>query len=287
MTTLDTGQRQPPGDDTADAHNQSSTTNQVKLLDNGLLDLSETPASPLLRLPPEIRTRIFKFAWGGETIKVKTRYSCVRAARIHIGDTDDDWMACRTCHGRLYLAPLVRSAGVSRQIYSEFASFGFALNTFDFGSGPCHGVASVTQMLNWVARLIPAQVNSISSIALPVAEWVFTYPPWRDKLTSRHALSPARVKDVLPNLTRLTIYGSEWVGRRLIFSLRLKIACSCLPQYPKYEAMNDEEWLQLIRNSIVHQEGDISIGLKLGSEPQWPGEEDEDEEENEDKDEDV
>ncbi|KAL1604039.1 hypothetical protein SLS60_005631 [Paraconiothyrium brasiliense] len=120
----------------------------VPLLQNGLLDLSKTPdhlipiaqrnaiQSPLLRLPAEIRSKIFQYATGGGHFLI---------AMPHEGNITD------LRRSGVYLPQ------VSRQIYSETATLIFENNTF---------ALDVDRMLiSWVPyrseQLLPLFINAL------------------------------------------------------------------------------------------------------------------------------
>ena len=137
------------------------TITKVKLLDNGLLDLSETPAhlvethvyrtlmdlevfwliassvrrnateSPLLRLPAEIRNRIFEYALGGDTIEIDRKFECEFKCDVDHGGEDKQFFhCCWACRSYFRTVPPFALVQVCRMIYAEAAILGYVcLNT--------------------------------------------------------------------------------------------------------------------------------------------------------------
>lgn len=85
--------------------------------------------SPLLRLPPELRNKIYALAVGGQELVVLSDSVVYRSTRLEIvPKTYDDPKSRGPYHvGALHLTALLR---VCRQLYEESASLHFALNTW-------------------------------------------------------------------------------------------------------------------------------------------------------------
>ncbi|KAF2118564.1 hypothetical protein BDV96DRAFT_390469 [Lophiotrema nucula] len=116
----------------------------VKLLENGALNLEETPQylielvernavqSPLLRIPAEIRNRIFTFAMGGLDVQVRFIWTRVDGnyTRRKLKGRAVDWQ--NNNQDAVYVQPAFHFIEVSRQIYAEFATLAYSANAFDF-----------------------------------------------------------------------------------------------------------------------------------------------------------
>ncbi|KAJ4382921.1 beta transducin [Didymella sp. IMI 355093] len=129
-------------------------TGPVRRLENGMLDVTRKSSnnvkvikadsqSLLLRLPPELRNRIWEYALGGHVFDVVTRTVYERRKRINkakVWDLPKNTFA------------LLR---VCRQIYAEPALLPYKHNAFRFKS---------EDAFDWVASLRPVQQNLISEI---------------------------------------------------------------------------------------------------------------------------
>ncbi|KAH7408110.1 hypothetical protein DE146DRAFT_362550 [Phaeosphaeria sp. MPI-PUGE-AT-0046c] len=131
---------------------------------DGLLNLRKTPehlvaiakrnsvASPLLRLPPELRNKIWRFAIGGEYIEMPVTQRLLNEPKRK--DRTAEKLA------------VFRIPSVSRQVYAETATMPYSANTFCLS-------ANINMMLkNWPVFLIPAYRNAIVSIALRYIDFI-------------------------------------------------------------------------------------------------------------------
>ncbi|KAH7076356.1 hypothetical protein BKA63DRAFT_564750 [Paraphoma chrysanthemicola] len=110
--------------------------------------------SSLLRLPGELRNKIYKFAIGSHYYHIE---------EVTHSRTEKSWWV-KTI-GRAYLSPKDKTPQstafhlpeVCRQIYSETATLAYALNTFiiDFDTGGNKDL---------IKNLLPAQKNAIRSV---------------------------------------------------------------------------------------------------------------------------
>ncbi|KAK7178872.1 hypothetical protein PSPO01_15057 [Paraphaeosphaeria sporulosa] len=110
--------------------------------------------SPLLRVPPEIRNRIWKHAVGGLEIHI-TGVGVLVSAQLSYGT--------RPIGSRGYLLKHPRVAfhmhQVSRQAYFEVAPFIYTLNTFSFDY--------VGVMDRWIKNRAFGQMQFVTSINIP------------------------------------------------------------------------------------------------------------------------
>ncbi|KAF2132765.1 hypothetical protein P153DRAFT_173074 [Dothidotthia symphoricarpi CBS 119687] len=116
--------------------------------------IANSTQSPLLRLPPEIRAMVFRYAL------TTSKYL--------------DWVALfYNCHGRttryrkyVYLCPgediAVALLRVCRQTHSETVSMLYAENTFAFASGRL--------MHQWLGKRLTAQRGAIRRLVIPCRE---------------------------------------------------------------------------------------------------------------------
>ncbi|KAF2437385.1 hypothetical protein P171DRAFT_492133 [Karstenula rhodostoma CBS 690.94] len=171
----------------------------VRLLENGLLDLSETPKhlvevarsnaieSPLLRLPAEIRNRIFELALSGYDIEIgygtkvkqlkiyglykKILIAQVSANRFRMNlDVHVEW---ESGDGKKQISTGCKEfpfylPQVCRMAYSESVTKGFHINAATFTKLslllPTVGV--------WARSLTTAHFEAISSITMPAQAYV-------------------------------------------------------------------------------------------------------------------
>lgn len=96
--------------------------------------------SPLLRLPAELRNKIFAYTLGGKTFKIIPGYY--------------DIPTMNATNSKYALALLQ----VCRQIYAETTLLPFSINTFS--------ASSPHSLKRWVERLHPARAQSITWIRL-------------------------------------------------------------------------------------------------------------------------
>jgi hypothetical protein len=161
--------------------------------------------SPLLRLPPELRTHIYEIALGGRRIQVcdvkscaSTRHRCrTRAKKL----TYDTYFHLR----RRYLALLV----TCRQVHEETKLFPFMLNEFVGYHWEIH--------LATYYRLTDAQVSAITNIRMYVNNDDVKYFLNGEKLAncgiqlSERFLSTLQVLAHLRGLNKITV---EWTRQR-------------------------------------------------------------------------
>jgi hypothetical protein len=96
--------------------------------------------SPLLRMPPEIRNRIYDFALGGNTF-------------VLLKDDDTEKIVNKT-KSKNALALLA----VSRQLYAETALLPFSLNVFSS--------VSPSRLRSWASEIQPVHRNNITALKL-------------------------------------------------------------------------------------------------------------------------
>ncbi|KAF1835439.1 hypothetical protein BDW02DRAFT_495992 [Decorospora gaudefroyi] len=128
--------------------------NKLRFAQNGLLDVEPKAGkylkiarqnqqdSPLLRLPPEIRNRIFGYVLGGKT--------------FHIEYSVNTETITNTTKSEHALSPLA----VCRQVFAETALLPFSLNTFRTFS---------PRIFNeWIANFPPAYAEVITCVGLKI-----------------------------------------------------------------------------------------------------------------------
>jgi hypothetical protein len=104
---------------------------------------------------------------------------------------------CSMSHATLLSLPKV-----SRQVYAETATLGYALGIITLDC-PSSTLDYFDTMKQWTGSLTTAHVNSITDIQLDGASiGEFSHP-----LTAHHRYSPPHITKVLPSLTRIHI---EW-----------------------------------------------------------------------------
>ena len=130
--------------------------------------------SPLLRLPPEIRNRIFRYAMGGSVILVQSH---------HPAFSSDTWRntTASAWHGRAthLSADRQHNQGTAfhlpetcRQIYAETATLGYATNTFVCHPRPIDLGILRLETPRWYLERRAAQMSAITSIQ------AFDYDVW-------------------------------------------------------------------------------------------------------------
>ncbi|KAF1959167.1 hypothetical protein CC80DRAFT_545544 [Byssothecium circinans] len=133
--------------------------------------------SPLLRLPAELRTRIFQYA-----MSVPNMIILPIGQRHTYGPVDDK-------------LPALHLPGVCRQIYSETATMAYGENCFSFWTS---GV-----LLAWLSKRTPAQQEAVYT--LQVGGWLrFTQ--------AKKAGLEDEVKKICPKLREIAFFGSEFLG---------------------------------------------------------------------------
>ncbi|KAF3046619.1 hypothetical protein E8E12_011254 [Didymella heteroderae] len=129
-------------------------TGPVRRLENGMLDVTRKSGkhvkaikansqSPLLRLPPELRNRIWEYTLGGHVFDVTTRGIFKRRKRIFKAKV---WGLPKNTFALL---------GVCRQIYAETVLLPYRHNAFNFKS---------EDAFDWALCLRPVQQQLISKI---------------------------------------------------------------------------------------------------------------------------
>ena len=109
--------------------------------------------SPLLRLPGELRNKVWEFAMGGQYVKVPP---CGEAKGGAV--TPRSRLRPRASKYKNDKLPSAfHLPEVCRQIYSETATLAYRLNTFIADS-------SLLNYVNWSTRLLPAHRNAISAV---------------------------------------------------------------------------------------------------------------------------
>ncbi|KAL1603566.1 hypothetical protein SLS60_005154 [Paraconiothyrium brasiliense] len=277
MAGTDAAHCQAVGDAARDAIGKPSTTTipKVKLLDNGLLDLSETPAhlveivrrnateSPLLRLPAEIRNCIFKYALGGDTIEVARTFDC----DVPHHKESKAMPMCPQCRGYFDAVPFPLIQ-VCRMVYAETAILGYALNTFAF----CDGFSGIRAMLKWVPKQLHAHIEVISSIRIGLMAWIWPYPFCGNDPRKDFGLAQSRLRDCLPNLAHLVL-AYRFSFEEEVYAIREICDDYGSKEYQtKYALLDDDGILQAFRQSIIDREGDINVEFEFAGDT----EEDED-----------
>jgi hypothetical protein len=188
-------------------------------------------SSPLLRLPGEIRNRIWEFASSdGPNIEITDSTSDNGQPIFYetlVQPIDPD-------------VPLASYSNfclpqVCRQTYVETATLGFSAATFIFPCGKCLDDDCVSRMKYWKTWARPAAYgNAITSIQ-PSAHII-------EEVCSD--LNKHKFKKIFPALTRIEV-SEEAVDFTARFGHR-----------SRRQAMDCEEWEEWIRGKIAGREGD-------------------------------
>ena len=100
--------------------------------DNFISSTISSTSSPLLRLPQELKDRIYQFVYGGFHIRVSAKYYCVDPClelRMHAyKHTHHDELGIFCCEDRHSLP--VASLGTCRQLYHEAKNVLYSANDF-------------------------------------------------------------------------------------------------------------------------------------------------------------
>ncbi|KAF1966146.1 hypothetical protein BU23DRAFT_603728 [Bimuria novae-zelandiae CBS 107.79] len=176
------------------------------VLENGLLDTSETPkhlvnmaqenftSSLLLRTPPEVRGRIFQFAMGGLQVDIfattKSPDSHARP-KVLICDADPN---CDEGEWTKATKTAFCLPQTCRQIYAETCTLAYSTNAFRF----CGFQDYTTSM--WLRGRLPAQVQAIVCLEIHLGDALLH--------------GTRRVKDKHPKLKRLALTFPERGGLR-------------------------------------------------------------------------
>ncbi|KAJ4296249.1 beta transducin [Kalmusia sp. IMI 367209] len=150
---------------------KGSTVKKVKKRKDGLLNTSisrkskhllefaqrNSVTSPLLRLPPEIRNKIWEYALGGFQIDVRKTGGRKKAVKLVYTTRP-----VGTCYplSKDYIKPTFHLHEVCRQMYFETSPLIYTLNTFGF--------SSVEAMDHWIKNRPTGQLRLVDSIDVPM-----------------------------------------------------------------------------------------------------------------------
>ncbi|KAH8733045.1 hypothetical protein GQ44DRAFT_766109 [Phaeosphaeriaceae sp. PMI808] len=145
---------------------------------------SNSLESPLLRLPGEIRTKIWKYALGYHKIDIgghnlKRRWLVGRVRDIRP-------FCAATYFPRNFVRPNFALPRVCRQIYVESSAFIYTLNTFGFDS--------YTSLDGWVRDRPLGQKRLVDSVNIPYDYMHFYYGGFRKTF-----------REKFPNITRVGV----------------------------------------------------------------------------------
>ncbi|KAF2663018.1 hypothetical protein K491DRAFT_686176 [Lophiostoma macrostomum CBS 122681] len=183
------------------------------ILENGLLSLEVTPPemvpvvqrnskqSPLLRLPSELRNKIFEDALGGMTVVVR----CITIAHPEYHLKHKGAIRCRfypqgqlcTPENRVHWNHAFQLPLVCRQLYSETITWPYELNMFQFSGGP--------SIMSWALHRGKAQTEVIRTINMIGASFIWNRNDKQE--CTGHVTS---LKYFFPNLQRAYIATSLW-----------------------------------------------------------------------------
>ncbi|KAF3001953.1 hypothetical protein E8E13_007220 [Curvularia kusanoi] len=228
---------------------------------NGLLNLERTPnrleavvkrnatESPLLKLPPEIRTTIWHFALSNELVRLPDHIYTEKGGAVrYTRDRDVDFKITDRYYFRHWacprqsedLASAFHLPEVCRQIYSEIALVAYSMSTFAFGT-------EYLRSRNGISSLKPVQRRAITSVELE---------PWGLGCCFRRP-NYKLIKDTyFPNLERLIIS---------------KAALEYVKVLLRHEVGNlrDEEWKDHITRALRVREGStVKVEFK-DPDPSW------------------
>lgn len=256
---------------------------EVRLLGNGLFDMSETPPwlvhvyvtanvllpkvfmtnhdsaernakqSPLLRLPGEIRNRIYHYAMIGnvamvtedndraivneKTGKIAKRFHKVRAVGVKDGHGLSKWLDTAR-GGNSTFESNFHLLEVCRQIYTETATLAYSGTNFYLEAA----VSALKRFGGWSSTLLPAQRNAITDIAMEELTFALC-------LTSD---SHPTFRDIFSGIKRLH------VCRHHIDYLRLVYTIYCRKIIAYGDVVEEfEEWIPKILLQIVNADVEI------------------------------
>ncbi|KAL1603993.1 hypothetical protein SLS60_005585 [Paraconiothyrium brasiliense] len=192
--------------DTGARVTKQKSMKQARKPKNGLLDASiprnathlmeledisaqrNSTQSPLLRLPPEIRNKIWEYAIGGFNIKVFRTRSCEHLKELSYYADDLSEKLSR---------PTFHLHKVCRQAYVETAPLIYTLNTFGF--------YKVSAMDRWIKLRPIGQLQLITSIEVPFSYFSLYIQGLRTKFRKR-----------FPNLKRIGLdeYGATHATKK-------------------------------------------------------------------------
>lgn len=163
-------------------------------------------SSPLLSLPPEIHTMIYKHALGGMTIRPYSEDPADTTLIV-------DGKVCEVSAGSYFSLPLV-----CRQIYAELHNFVYSLNTFSFMSCLPSDKNSLVEPNNrnsWVSMRTEEQMSAVRSVMVESKRMMREMFFGKDRATSNNNTFP-NLKDVLINLAFLEYeeYLKLWGGEK-------------------------------------------------------------------------
>ena len=111
--------------------------------------------SPLLRLPPELRNKIWQYALGEHCIDIRDLNTEEPTASIH----DNHTPSPDPHHHPLFIRPTFQLPKVCRQTYLESSPYIYTLNTFAF-----HSLATLDR---WIKNRHAGQTHLIASLNIP------------------------------------------------------------------------------------------------------------------------
>jgi len=150
--------------------------------------------SPLLRLPAEIRNRVFQYALAGELIRPKLTDEILVAR-----DTYCPAYMGKELHPSIYAPPSHRFSllCVCRQVYAETAMLPYTLSTFTF--------ISLHTIIYWLDSLLPQKRKLIQHVhSVQFGNWCGI-----ESLADRAALKSLKEIDGLERLD-VRLYEIEW-----------------------------------------------------------------------------
>ncbi|KAF2118572.1 hypothetical protein BDV96DRAFT_679105 [Lophiotrema nucula] len=140
---------------------QKAHKDSLQLLQDGRLNVAvvsehlidavrhNATASPLLRLPAELRNKILEYALGGQDVYMELE-------GVNRRGKERAFTRQRNIISLVY---------TSRQIYSETAFLPYSSNRFSFPEpDPRHSNDASMVLTTWVQSLLPTQLNTISTI---------------------------------------------------------------------------------------------------------------------------
>ncbi|OAF98978.1 uncharacterized protein CC84DRAFT_1181717 [Paraphaeosphaeria sporulosa] len=188
---------------------------EVKKLENGLVDVANTSPwkievternatqSPLLRLPGELRNKIWRYATTGNIVNIHdddSRWDSVFCKGHTVGVVGEDnpmrWLSTRA-EDKPRLPTAFHLSAVCRQIYHEVGILAYSDSIFVLSSWNDEGEL----MRQWVRTgLAPAHKNAIKDIAID-----------EENFYAYH-LSGVKLRDFFPSLERLHLNADRFHG---------------------------------------------------------------------------
>lgn len=198
--------------------------------------------SPLLRLPPTLRQRIFKFALGGKRIRIDnpvpqfSPFGELLPIRSVVGTVSAPW---DSPHRQLVVSVDVRLLRVSRQIYSESALMPYLYNCFDFTQLLDPWMMPSTAFMFWYGNLRAAQAYRVACIVVNMGIIADIKSP---------ELGSTALSSMFPNLGRLVVR---------IFS------SSCRDTIGGVEKVNDEKTAGIAEKVKKGERSGLRVGIVL------------------------